>query len=368
MELANAIQQIANNAEQMKDQLQTEEATKTALIMPFIAALGYNVFDPREVMPEIIADVGVKKGEKVDYAIMADGKPMIIFECKKIGAPLNLEHASQLFRYFAVTDAKFAVLTNGVKYRFFTDLTTPNRMDEHPFFEFNIHDFRDQEISELEKFRKSVFNVDVITESASDLKFTRAIKKALSDQFTNPSEEFVRVLISDVYQGRFTANAREQFIALTRKASAQFLREKVNERLKDAMQTVERTDDEPGETEELEVVEHVTEEVDVETTYEEIQGHMIIRAISSEIVDANRVAIRDGKSYCAILFDDNNRKPICRLHFNSKSVKRVEFFNADKSSEQFDVQDPVDIYKYRSRVIAVVNSYLGLGQNTQETD
>jgi predicted type IV restriction endonuclease len=99
------------------------------MVMPFISALGYNVFDLTEVTPELHADVGLKKGEKVDYAILKDGKPIILFECKWHGADLNREHASQLYRYFSVTEARFSVLTNGIAYRFFTDLEAPNKMD-----------------------------------------------------------------------------------------------------------------------------------------------------------------------------------------------------------------------------------------------
>lgn len=102
--------------------VKTEEATKTAFVMPFIAALGYNVFDPAEVVPEFIADVGIKKGEKIDYAIMKDGKPTIMFECKHHAANLDFEHASQLHRYFNVAEARVAVLTNGIIYRFYKGL------------------------------------------------------------------------------------------------------------------------------------------------------------------------------------------------------------------------------------------------------
>ena len=79
----------------------TEEATKTALVMPFINALGYNVFDPREVVPEFVADIGIKKGGEIDYAVFLNGAPVMFFECKWSGADLNQVAASQLYRYFA---------------------------------------------------------------------------------------------------------------------------------------------------------------------------------------------------------------------------------------------------------------------------
>jgi predicted type IV restriction endonuclease len=138
MDLIDQLRGLSSRIATTKSLIQTEEATKNAMVMPFIQILGYNVFDPLEVTPELIADVGTKKGEKVDYAILKDGKPIILFECKKAGSDLHINHAGQLFRYFHVTAARFGVLTNGLVYRFFTDLEQPNKMDEKAFFEFSI--------------------------------------------------------------------------------------------------------------------------------------------------------------------------------------------------------------------------------------
>ena len=85
----NTIEEIGSRATRQRDSLTTEEATKHALILPFIQALGYNVFDPTEVVPEFTADYGLKAGEKVDYAIMRNGEPVMLFECKKIGDSLG---------------------------------------------------------------------------------------------------------------------------------------------------------------------------------------------------------------------------------------------------------------------------------------
>lgn len=128
MDFKDQIIQLAARVEKMKDQIKTEEATKNALVMPFIQILGYDVFDPFEVNPEFIADLGIKKGEKVDYAIMKDGEPIIV-ECKHHLEKLD-PHNSQLFRYFHVCKAKFGLLTNGLVYRFYTDLNDANKMDE----------------------------------------------------------------------------------------------------------------------------------------------------------------------------------------------------------------------------------------------
>lgn len=123
--------------------------------MPFLAALGYNVFDPTEGTPELNADIGVKKGEKVDYAILRDGKPILLIECKHHAADLGKVHASQLYRYFSVTESRFGLLTNGIVYWFYTDLEALNKMDSKPCFEFNLLDFREQDAEELKKLSKS---------------------------------------------------------------------------------------------------------------------------------------------------------------------------------------------------------------------
>lgn len=170
MDLIDQLRLLSSRIAATKDMIQTEEATKNAMIMPFIQLLGYNVFDPMEVTPELIADIGIKKGEKVDYAILRDGKPIMLFECKKSGAELQIQHAGQLFRYFHVTETRFGVLTNGLIYKFFTDLEQPNKMDETPFFEFNILEFKERDVEELKKFAKSAFDVDTILATANDLK------------------------------------------------------------------------------------------------------------------------------------------------------------------------------------------------------
>lgn len=131
MDFKDSIKQIPERIEKLKDSLPTEEATKNALILPFISALGYDVFNPLEVLPEMTCDIGTKKGEKIDYAIFKDGKPVILIECKHWSQDLNL-HDNQLLRYFTVSRARFGVLTNGIVYRFYTDLAESNIMDEKP--------------------------------------------------------------------------------------------------------------------------------------------------------------------------------------------------------------------------------------------
>jgi len=119
MEILDTLNSLSEKIRQQTALIKTEEATKSAFVMPFInKVLGYDVFDPTEVIPEFICDVGTKKGEKIDYAIIKNGEIQILIECKKIGEPLNIKHASQLFRYFHVTTARISILTNGQVYKF----------------------------------------------------------------------------------------------------------------------------------------------------------------------------------------------------------------------------------------------------------
>lgn len=356
MDFIDQLRALASRIETTKNLIQTEEATKNAMVMPFIDALGYNVFNPLEVTPELIADVGTKKGEKVDYAILMDGKPIILFECKKSGGDLSINHASQLFRYFHVTEARFGVLTNGLTYRFFTDLEKPNKMDEKPFLEFNILDFKDQDVEELKKFTKSAFDVEQILTTANELKYTRSIQNVLAEWLNNPSEEFVRLVSGDLLAGkRFTPPVKEQFAHITRRAFQQLISDRINERLKVAM-----TPDTPLRNDESPMLSPVASDIDtseIVTTEEEIEGFHVVRAILREVIDPRRVVMRDALSYCAILFDDNNRKPLCRLRFNNTSRLVLGIFNG-KEEEKIPLTDISDIYKYANQLKAVAMSYL----------
>jgi hypothetical protein len=356
MDFIDQLRVLSARIANTKDMIQTEEATKNAMVMPFIQILGYNPFDPLEVTPELIADIGTKKGEKVDYAILKEGKPIIIFECKKSGADLNINNAGQLFRYFHVTAARFGVLTNGLVYKFFTDLEQPNKMDEKPFFEFNILDFKERDVEELKKFAKAAYNLDTILTTANDLKYTRSIQQKLAEWISNPSEDFVRLVSADLLGSkRFTPAVKDQFTVITKRAFEQLIGEKINERLKGAM-TPDPVPPTPVQTVEQPAAGAVSEP-QVVTTAEELEGFYAIRAMLREIVASKRIVIRDAQSYCAILLDDNNRKPICRLRFNNAQKLRLGLFNEKKEEELVTLESIDDIFNYADRLKSTVLSY-----------
>lgn len=340
--------------------IQIEEATKNAFVMPFInTVLGYDVFDPLEVMPEFVCDVGTKKGEKIDYAIMKDGEVQILIECKKIGESLSINHASQLFRYFHVTSARISILTNGQVYRFFTDLDAPNKMDEKPFLELDLLDIDEYSVPELIKLTKSAFDVDSIINAAGELKYVSQLKKLIGTQVSKPEDDFVKFFASRVYEGVITQKVREQFYELTRKALAQFLNDQINDRLKSAMSGVIQpslasipvTNSVKADAQDRDETEDK-----ILTTLEELEGYHIVRAVVRPVVDAKRIVQRDTQSYFGVLLDDNNRKPICRLHFN-RSQKYLGIFDEEKNETRHAISSIDEIYEYADQLKKTVGYY-----------
>lgn len=358
-DLIDDIRAIASRIEKSRDAVSTEEATKNAFIMPFIAALGYDVFDPMEVTPELVADVGTKKGEKIDYAILKDGKPIMLFECKHHGANLDTEHASQLFRYFACSDCRVAVLTNGIEYRLFTDLEAPNKMDAKPFLVFKVTDFPESLIPELKKLTKASFDIDAVLSTANELKYMREIKGLLGQQLVTPSDEFVKFCSSGIGIPRLTPALKEQFTQLTRKAFGEFISDRLSDKLKSALgaSAPSVSYETKVATEFVEAESKQDKDPKIVTTEEELEGYYVVKAILRDIVDVRRVNHRDQQSYFGILLDDNNRKPILRLHFNGQKQKYLSLFNEDKSEEKVPISDADDIYAHAERIRATVQRY-----------
>ena len=357
MEFTERLNALSNKIKQQLDVINTEEATKTAFVMPFIHnVLGYDVFDPSEVTPEFVCDVGTKKGEKIDYAIMKNNDVQILIECKKIGEPLNINHASQLFRYFHVTNARISILTNGQNYKFFTDLDAPNKMDEKPFLEVDLLDIDENIIPELKKLTKSSFDLESIINAAGELKYVSQIKKILHSQLNNPEDDFVKFFASRVYDGILTQKVRESFFNLTKKAASQYINDQVNERLKSAITGITPAIiDTPNESSQIEEDEH-KDESDVVTTLEELEGYHIVKAITRAVLEAPRITHRDTKSYFGILVDDNNRKPLCRLHFN-RTQKYIGLFDIEKNETRHPITTVDDIYSFADILKATAPLY-----------
>lgn len=334
----------------LKDTISTEEATKMSMIIPFFQLLGYDVFNPSEFCPEYTADVGIKKGEKVDYAILIYDQPEILIECKWCGESLT-KHGSQLFRYFSTSPAKFAILTNGLTYQFFTDLDEANKMDLTPFLEINIDNLKDAQINELKKFSKEVFDKDNIFSTASELKYSTLIKGLLSQDLDAPSDDFVRYVLSGVYDGPKTQKVIDKFKPIVKKSFNGFINDLVNQKISSALtpEDIEASNDIPLETD--------TAKSKIITTEEEIEAFYIIRGILAGTISVDEVVYRDTESYFGIFFQDNNRKPICRLNLDTKN-KQLLIPDESKKFSRIYIDTLDDIYKYKNELIDVAKRYL----------
>jgi predicted type IV restriction endonuclease len=347
MELTIQLKALADKINQLKDKIETEESTKHAFVLPFINILGYDTFNPTEVVPEFTADLGLKKGEKVDYAIFQNNEPILIIECKNWKEKLSV-HGSQLFRYFHVSKTRFALLTNGITYQFFTDLDEKNKMDQKPFLEFDITNLKDNAIHEITKFHKSNFDVNKILDNASSLKFIKEIRKLIDAEINTPSPEFVKLFAHKVYYGRLTEKVMEEFTELVQKAFGQLIGEKINERLQFALNK-EVILQEKDQIED-------TEQTKVNTTEEEVEGYRIIVAILRRKLPTNRIVYRDTQSYFGILLDDNNRKPLCRLHLNG-GKKYIGLFNDNKTEVRQVINSVDDIYLFEKQLLETAEMY-----------
>lgn len=358
MEFTERLNALSTKIRQQIEVINTEEATKTAFVMPFIHnVLGYDVFDPSEVTPEFVCDIGTKKGEKIDYAIMKNNDVQILIECKKIGESLHINHASQLFRYFHVTNARISILTNGQIYRFYTDLDAPNKMDEKPFLEVDLLDIDENVIPELKKLTKSSLDLESIINAAGELKYVSQIKRILHTQLNNPEDDFVKFFASRVYDGMLTQKVRESFQNLTKKAASQYINDQVNERLKSAITGITPAVVEaPTETQQSEDDEQ-KDESEIITTLEELEGFHIVKAITRAVLEAPRITHRDTKSYCGILVDDNNRKPLCRLHFN-RTQKYIGLFDLEKNETRHPISTVDDIFSFADILKATAALYI----------
>ena len=345
------------------EHIDSEETTKIALITPFLRLMGYDTTNPAEVKAEYTADVGTKQGEKVDFAILEDGEPIVFIECKSAANELNTDNISQLYRYFSITDIQIGLLTNGVAYKFFTTGDDNNRMDEKPFLDIDLLNLNKKDIKELEKFKKVNFDVDEVISRADNLKYRNLIKKTLLSEFESPSDEFIKAVSKQVYDGILTQNVKERFGTIISVAITEIINERVNKTLANAVASNEEEQEGNNAVE----AEDAINEDGIITTDLEKEAYFIVRSITSEIVDNNRVALRDRKHYCNILFDNNQRFPIVRLYFNNEDHLRVEFYdkitltsNGGKKGEKVDISDVSDLYNYKERILNVVNQYLAM--------
>ncbi|PTE69909.1 endonuclease [Staphylococcus devriesei] len=354
-EFIKELEKLSERVVNLKENIKTEEATKNALILPFFQTLGYDVFNPMEFTPEFIADVGIKKGEKVDYAIISEENPLILIECKSVNEQLH-NHDSQLFRYFGTSTSKFGILTNGIEYRFYTDLEEPNKMDSKPFLEVNLLKLKENVIRELFKFKKENFDINNISSSAYELKYMNLLKGFLTQQLENPKEDFVKYLLNEVYEGVKTKTVIDRFTPTVKNALNIFINEKVTDRLNAALNSNNKSEvvNVESEVENLEEVK-ADHKQEIITTPEELESYSMVKVTASEIIEPDRIHYRDNRSYFNILLDDNIRKWIMRVYFTNT---KTQFILNDDEKTAINFDRPLDILKYKNEINNVISKFL----------
>ncbi len=341
MDFKDTLKTFIDRLETLKDTVQTEESTKMSLIVPFFQLLGYDVFNPMEFCPEYTADVGIKKGEKVDYAILIKNEPVILIEAKAASRKLD-KHSSQLFRYFVTTSAKFAILTNGIIYKFYTDLEETNKMDREPFLEINLLSLKDSQISQLAKFKKESLNVVDILDSASLLKYNNLFKNYIEQQFQNPSDEMVKLFLQPIYKGAKTQTVIEKFRPILKKALNDYMNERLNEKLQSAINSTNTTG---------------SLEVEPLTSEEEWNAFSLIKNLLKNTLDINKITYKCTESYTAILYNNNSRKWICRLILKN-TQKTLILPDENKKEKRYTISNIEELSNYTDQLIDICNRYL----------
>ncbi|MEH1907202.1 type I restriction endonuclease [Nostoc sp.] len=333
------------------DQVVGEEATKMALIVPFLSALGYDVYDPSEVMPEYVADFATRRAgqfEKVDYALAINGTKVMLVEAKARGQKAEA-HDGQLSKYFnALLTTKVAIVTNGVEYRFFTDLRDKNVMDKEPFFTFNILEYDTKDIDNLKFFHRDNFEVTAITNHAEEMVYVKGMTQLLGNLLRSPSEEFVRFLVAELgtvapsyeIKGRITGKIIDKFKPIVKKSIQGSLVELMTRSLsQEITQPVELEVEQEIEEEEKQ---QESQESKVVTTAEEIEAFEKIKAITQTSMSYNfELQYKDTASYFGINLGKSTWW-FLRLYLSSQKKSFITRLNVDEVkslASNFEVQE-----------------------------
>lgn len=335
MEFNQKVRDFVKQCEAKLPHINSEEGTKVALVLPFLRTLGYDTTDPCEVSLEFTADVGIKKGEKVDIVVSVNSQPTFLIEVKPYGSDLSV-HDTQLFRYFTATNANFAILTDGITYKFFSDLESTNKLDRQPFLEVNLLEADDAQLARLQQvFDKKTLDLTELPSVARDLKFTNKIKEKAKEEFRNPGDEFVRFWLKDAWSGRLTQKIVDEMRPVVRAALNQYVNEMINDRLRSAME--QGDDTQPEEKDEKEPVVSGSKDSKV-LNDEEFEGYYIIKSIVRRDVDPNRLTYEKTTSGISVRLDNKLRQWLCRLRMG-KLKKCVDVNDEGDTREISNIND-----------------------------
>jgi len=317
MDFIDNVKKLAERISNLKELILTEEATKNAFIMPFIQMLGYDVFNPLEVVPEMDCDL-TNRGDKIDYAINIEGNISILIECKHWKQNLNV-HETQLKKYFAASSARFAILTNGIDYNFYTDVDKANIMDDKPFFTINMLRLKDNDIQYLEKFCKSNYNDNNIIHTASCLKTKAQINDIVSRELRNPSAEFVRYFVREI-NGMSNQKLIDIYSPLVMESINSFMSSKFN--------TIDNGIE----------VDKQQENTDETISDEKLKSFEMVSEILHKSLEPVEIYYKDYKSYFVIRYKYSDWRWICRLSLKPYSKRICLPYDDYKSNKWYDLK------------------------------
>ncbi len=332
MSFQESLEQIRDTIRQHGDKLANEEMTKQALILPMIEAWGYDTRNPSEVMAEYPVTLANGGNGRADYVIMQNERPAIVIECKAANVTVDESVSDQMRDYAAALGAVVGVATNGYTYTCYTDLDSAGTMDADPFCVAIVQSLPEGDEVALELLAKVNFAPDQVRVSA------RLHKEELVSRWR--AEAFTRSVPAQDELTRIAefADKSERDTELTQ------LLKKIGERIHvevDAIRQLGRSDDADD---------------GVVTTNDELDGYFIVKGILHGVIDPDRVEYRDAKTYFSVLIDDNNRKPICRFHFNGRQ-KYVGTFDEDKNETRHSVNDVNDIIEQANTLRRMARRY-----------
>lgn len=341
MDFAEEIKLFSNRIMQIKDKIQTEEAVKTSIVLPFFHLLGYDIFNPEEFIPEYTTDVGIKKGEKIDYVIMNELSPVLLIEVKNCPDKNLKRHISQLFRYFAVSKARYGMLTNGFRFILYTDLDEKNIMDTESFFEFNMLDLSDNDIIEISKYTKRNFNVDEIYESASELRYLSKIKQLIISQSKKPSDAFINYILSEIHIGRKTKTLVDIFREYTKVALKTLILDNKQNFNYDSNLDVD------------------TMETSITMTQIEMESFYIVKSILRKTIAPENINFIDSETYFTVIVKNDSEKWICKISMKDKREITLPYNNeAGEITYNFESID--DLYELHKELVDIAKKLIAI--------
>jgi len=312
MSFTDDVQKLSQQVKERKQYVRSEASTKSSLINPFIRLIGYDTEDPREVVGEYSADFAKRTGGKlecVDYALFKDGKPVIFIEAKPIGEELG-NHEPQLARYFnATAEVRFGILSNGIVYKFFSDLKRRNIMDSEPFFEFNFDNYLDTDLQALAKFRKAEFDVQALVKLAEELAYLSNLKCILRVMFRNPTDDFIGFLTRKIYSGKVNQRIIDRFRPLVKQSTSAVIVELVSQGVVEVISKPQEKQEPKSERLAKEPIpEAGDEKPEVVTTEEELKAFYLIKEmVSNAVPDPSVISYTDRVYYFSVHLDSPSK-------------------------------------------------------------